>query len=212
MADVDDSGFLSALMPNRARAKFMRFAAGFCIFIGLLAGFTAIRAILINTYRHSHWSTVKGDILSYAEKSAVQPESGSRHNVYWIEFQVEFDPRELGCTTGSSWAVPREFSCIGAISTPATKSWANTQTWVTRHRPNSAAAFLYGQAGGRLRFADESAVDVVQPESIIVLLVAGGMGLLLLFAAKKRLRFLDATPPYSQPDTDPNELTDLKLS
>jgi hypothetical protein len=89
----------------------------------------------------------------------------------------------------------------------------------TRHPRNSAAAFLYDPATGRLRFADESVSDVVDPGKIIVVLVAASLGLWLWFAANRRLRFLetlpedyDATPPDPRQDAKPDELTDLKLS
>jgi hypothetical protein len=78
--------------------------------------------------------------------------------------------------------------------------------------------FLYDPASGRLRFANESVADVVPPQNLIILLVAGGFGLLLMIAVRRRMRFLktvpegyDASPP--PPDSpEPNEITDLNLS
>jgi TRAP-type C4-dicarboxylate transport system permease small subunit len=64
---VSDSTFLAQLMPNRVRAKFMLFAACFCIAIGALAGISALQKIASSAYAHSHWAVVKGDILNYEE-------------------------------------------------------------------------------------------------------------------------------------------------
>ncbi len=219
MTNMDDSGFLSALIPNRGRAKLMRVVAGFCLLIGLLGAFTIIRSVALDLYAHSYWPVVKGDVLKYDEKSAVPPGSSSRHDVYWIEFEVEFDPREHSCTTGSSWGVPSQFPCIGTISTRSTSSWSSAQQWTTRHPRNSAAAFLYDPATGKLRFADESISDVVDPGKSIAVLVTTSLGLWLWFAANRRRRFLetlpedyDATPSDPRRDAKPDELTDLKLS
>jgi hypothetical protein len=215
---VGDSAFLAQLMPNRVRAKFMLFAAWFCIAIGLLAGLSALQDIAFSAYAHSHWPVVKGDILSYEQKSGERAGS-STHDVYWIEFHVEFDPGKLGCTTGSYWGVPKAFSCIGSIKTLSTSSWTSAQQWIKQHPRNSATSFLYDPPSGRLRFADESVGNVVPPENLIVLLVAGGAGLLLLIAVQRRMRFLktmpedcDDTPRESADKSGPNDLTDLNLS
>ena len=217
-SSVVDSALLAQLMPNRVRAKFMLFAAWFCIAIGVLAGISALQKIASSAYAHSHWPVVKGDILSYEEKSGHGPSSSSR-DVYWTEFQVEFDPGKLGCSTGSYWGVPKSFSCIGNIKTMSTTSWRSAQSWLTRYPRNSVLSFLYDPASGQLRFADESIADVVPPQNFIILLVAGGFGVLLLVAVQRRMRFLktmpddyDATPPDSHDGRKPDELTDLNLS
>ena len=215
---VDDSGFLAQLMPNRGRAKLIRFAGWFCLVIAALGAISALRAISSSAWAHSHWPVVKGDILSYEQKSGAPPGSSSQHDVYWIEFRVEFDPGKLGCTTGSSWGVPSQFPCVGLIKTLGTSSWPRTMHWIERHPPNSAASFVYNPATGRLRFLDETAEDVYPPENLLIVLGAGGFGLLLLVAVQRRLRFLknlpddyDATPPPSSDEARPDELTDLKL-
>ena len=206
-------------MPNRTRAKLMLVAAWFCTAIGALAGISGLSAIFSSAYAHSHWPVVKGDILSYEQKSAEETSANSRRNVYWIEFQVEFDPGRFGCTTGSTWGVPSKFPCIGSLRTQSTSSWADAMQRVRRHPPRSGATFLYDPASSRLRFADETAADVFPPEDILVLVVAGGCGLLLIWVVRRRLRFLrtlpedyDATPPASGSKSEPDELTDLKLS
>lgn len=212
-----NSAFLAQLIPDRVRAKFMRFAAWFCITVGLLAGVSALQKIAFAAYAHSHWAMVRGDILSYAEKRGERPGSHT-HDVYWIEFRVEFDPGTLGCTTGAYWGVPKEFSCIGSINTLSASSWRSSQQWISRHPPNSTASFLYEPASGRLRFADETVGDVCPPENIVILLVASGFGLLLLFAVRRRMRFLQTMPEdYQAPSapsggSDPNQMTDLNLS
>jgi hypothetical protein len=214
-----DPGLLARLMPNRTRAKFLGFAAWFSIAIGLLAGISALSAIFSSAYAHWHWPVVKGDILSYEEKSGERPGSSNPHNVYWIEFRVEFDPGKLGCTTGNEWGVPKALSCIGVIRTLSTSSWTSAQSWIKRHPHNSLANFLYDPRTGRLRFADETVWDVCPQEDILILLVGGGFGLLLRVAVQRRLRFLgsmpedyDASPPTSSNPSRPDELTDLKLS
>ena len=206
-------------MPNRTRAKFMRFAGWFCLTIAALGAISGLEAICSSAWAHSHWPLVKGDILSYEQKSGAPPGSTSQHDVYWIEFRVEFDPGKLGCATGSSWGVPSQFPCIGVIKTLGTSSWTRATRWIERHPPNSAASFVYNPASGRLRFADETAADVYPPENILILLVPGGFGLIVLLAVQSRLRFLntlpddyDATPPPSSNESRPDELTDLRLS
>jgi hypothetical protein len=214
-----DSSLLAQLMPNRTRAKFLGFAAWFSIAIGFVAGISGLWAIFSSAYAGSHWPVVKGDILSYEEKSAEPPGSSNSHDVYWMEFRVEFDPGKLGCTTGSYWGVPKAFSCIGVIRTLSTSSWASAQSWIKRHPPNSLANFLYDPRTGRLRFRDETIWDVCPQQDIVILLVGAGFGFLLLVAVQRRLRFLgsmtedyDARPGSRTNPSSPDELTDLKLS
>jgi hypothetical protein len=69
--NINDSGFLPQLMPNRTRAKFMHFAAWFCVPIAALWAISALQAISSSAWAHLPRPVVKGNILSYEQKSGV---------------------------------------------------------------------------------------------------------------------------------------------
>ena len=212
----DDFGLVAALMPNQARTYQVRAVAWFCLFWGLIVGIHVVDVVGFDLYTRTHWRVVDGDMLRYEEKSG-HVSSRSRPN-YWIEFEVEFDPKDAGCNTGMSWGIEKPFPCIGTVKSPGSQSRATAMSWIERHPPNSPAKFLYDPPTGRLRFAGESILDIYPWGAIIGFVVAGGGGLLLLVASRRRLQYLktlpedDSATPTPPPGPRPDDLIDLKLS
>ena len=213
----DDSGWAATLMPNEARARQMYLLALFCLFWAGIVGMGVAYHVGFDLYARSHWRVVSGDIVSYEEKSGHISSRSKDH--YWIEFQVEFDPKGAGCNTGSSWAVPMTFSCIGNVKTPSTSSRATAMDWIQRHPPNSPARFLYDPGSGRLRFADESIWNLYPWGGIAAFTGVGTLGVLVFSASRQRIAYLKTLPEGSQEDQPeqaenkrPDEIIDLKLS
>ena len=211
----DNYGPAATVLPNQARTNGMRLVGWFLVIWGLIIGVHVAKVIGFDLYARTHWRTVEGKMLRYEEKS-WQVSSRSRPN-YWIEFEVEFDPKDAGCNTGMSWAVPKPFPCIGNVKTPSSQSWNVAQSWISRHRVGSRAKFFYDPLTGRLRFAGESVLDVYPWGAVFAFIAATGIGVFLLSASRRRLEYLKTLPdaltvvPMGEKPSSGN-LTDLNLS
>lgn len=131
-----------------------------------------------------------GSIIRFQEKSASTGSIHSRALTYWIEFEVEFDPKQPGCNTGISWGARMPFPCIGTVKSPGSQSVGSARNWVDRHPAGSPAKFYYEPATGHLRFADESILDLYPWVAILAFFVAGTAGVILLRASRNRLQRL----------------------
>ncbi len=210
-------------MPNRTRAKFLRFAAWFLIFVAMVFGAQLLSAIYAEMYARHRWPVAEARVIDVQDKSDyerhVVPGSSSMRTVYWIEFQVEFAVPVEQCKTGASWGVPSQFPCIGSIHTLPRRLWAEAQDSARRHPLNSSTQVRYDPVGSHIKFADESIWDAYRWQNFVAFLVILTLGLVLLRSVQQRLRYLetlpedyDASPPPSPDEHDPNEIIDLKLS
>jgi hypothetical protein len=212
----DDSGLVATLMPNQARTYGMRLVGWFLVIWGLIIGIHVASVIGFDLYTRTHWRTVEGTIVRYEEKS-WQVSSRSQPS-YWIEFEAEFDPKDAGCNTGSSWAVKMPFPCIGIVRSPGSQSRATAMSWIERHPPNSPAKFLYDPPTGRLRFAGESIVNIYPWGAMLGFVVGTGGGVWLISVSRRRLQYMKALPedhsatPIPAQKPRPDDLIDLKLS
>jgi hypothetical protein len=218
ISPIDDSDFFDLLMPNRMRAQQMRTVGWFMLFWTVAIGIYVVKVIGFDLYVRTHWQMVDGAVIKYEEKSAQLGSIRSRRLTYWLEFEVEFDPKNWGCNTGMSWAVPMPSPCIGKVLSPGSRSMDVARGWGYRHPVNSAAKFYYDPATGRLRFARESILDLYPWIAIAAFALGTGISSTLLYTSRDRLKQLDTTPPdgaivgaYADNPTRGDELTDLKL-
>jgi hypothetical protein len=215
---IDDSGFFSLLMPNRIRTQQVRIVAWFLLFWSSGFGIHVARVIGFDLYVRTHWHVVDGDVIKYEEKSAQLGSIRSRRPTYWVEFEVEFDPKEWGCNTGMSWAVPMRFPCLGKVLSPGSQSSDVAAGWCHRHPVSSGAKFYYDPATGRLRFVGESIVDLYPWTEIVAFVLGTGISFVLLYALHRRRKQLKTLPPDStvtamfvENRTREDDLIDLKL-
>ena len=190
----------------------MRLVAWFLVVWGSIMAIYVAQAVGFDLYVRSHWHLVDGAIIRYEEKSARIGSIRSRPS-HWIEFEVEFDPKEWGCNTGMSWAVAMRFPCIGIVKTPAFQSLDIARGWIPRHPVASTAKCFYDPPTGRLRFAGEL-VSYLPWGALFAFIGATGMGILLLKVSRQRLEdsknLADTeTRVGKKPASD--ELTDLNL-
>jgi hypothetical protein len=215
---IDDSGFFALLMPNRLRAQQMRIVGWFLLFWTAVIGIYVAKVIGFDLYVRTHWHIVNGAVIKYEGKSAQLGSIRSRRPTYWVEFEVEFDPKEWGCNTGMSWTVPMAFPCIGKARSPGSQSWDVAGSWSYRHPVNSAAKFYYDPATGRLRFAGESILNLYPWMAIVAFALGTGISSSLLYTSRRRLKELNTLPrDYTETEAsagDPargDDLIDLKL-
>jgi hypothetical protein len=82
----------------------------------------------------------------------------------------------------------QSFRVWGPIRTPATKSWAEAQSWVARHPPNSLGRFLYDLSGPGVRFAEEPVWTLYPMGRIVLVLGLTACSALFLATTERRLR------------------------
>jgi hypothetical protein len=217
----DDSGFIALLMPNRLRTQQVRIVGWFLLFWSSAIGIYVAKVIGFDLYVRTHWHIVEGAVIKYEEKSAQLGSIRSRQTTHWLEFEVEFDPKEWGCNTGMSWTVPKPFSCIGEVRSPGSQSWGVAQSWGYRHPVNSTAKLYYDPATGRLRFAGESILHLYPWTAIAAFFLGAGISSVLLYTSHRRLKESNLlSPDYgvtataatsSENHTRDETLIDLKL-
>ena len=212
----DDSGFIALLMPNRLRVQQTRIVAWFLLFFSLVIGIYAAKAVGFDLYVRTHWRMVNGAVIKYQEKSAQLGSIRSRRLTYWLEFEVEFDPKGSGCNTGMSWAVPMPFPCIGEVRSPGSQSLDVARGWGYRHPVNSTTTLYYDPPTGRLRFAGESILDLYPWAAIAIFALGTGISFVLFHTSHHRIRELtasdDGVTSASTKNHAPDEsLIDLKL-
>jgi hypothetical protein len=205
-------------MPNRLRTQQVRIVAWFLLFWSSVIGIYVARVIGFDLYVRTHWHVVDGAVIKYEEKSAQLGSIRSRRLTYWVEFEVEFDPKESSCNTGMSWAVPMPFPCIGKALSPGSQSLDAAANWQHRHPVNSRAKFYYDPATGRLRFAGESILDLYPWTAIVGFALGTGIAFVLLYASRRRREDLNTLPPdygvtpsSAENPTRDDDLIDLKL-
>ena len=193
---INDSGCMALLMPNLLRTQQVRIVAWFLLFWGSVIGIYVAKVIGFDLYVRTHWQVVEGAVIQYEEKSAQLGSIRSRRPTYWVEFEVEFDPKGWGCNTGMSWAVPMHFPCIGVVRSPGSQLWNVAGGWRHRHPVNSEAKFYYDPATGRLRFAGESILDLYPWTAIVAFAFSTGISFVLLYASHRRREDLNTSPPH----------------
>jgi hypothetical protein len=222
----DDSTILANFMPNRAHRRIWRTVAVFCFLIGALMSLDALRILSSELDARLRWSRANARVAVAEQKSADENHAPggspglSIHTVYWVEFEVDFNPAN-GCRTGisASPSTPTEFPCTARIRTLLSGSPANAYYWVRHHPQGGPAQVLYDPKGPGVRFADESLVDLLPWSKILASLVILVFSLVVFSAAQRRLRDLaylpadqDLPAPPSSRDPKPDDLIDLKLS
>jgi hypothetical protein len=173
----------------------------------LVSGVVIAQEIGNDLYVRTHWPIVYGDVVKAQAKSTRVSSRDRSPTLFWVEFEVEFDPKDAGCNTGMNWAAPTRFPCIGNVRSPDS-SWGTPFDWIRRHPPNSSAKFYYDPKTGQLRFAGESIFDTY-PWGTIAFFLFTGCAAMWLFGAFHRLKPANITVIKSSTE---DALTELKLS
>jgi hypothetical protein len=86
---VNDTGFLTQLMPNRGRTRFLRGVALFFLVIGIL-GCLFVGASVISEFHARHtWPVAQGLVIAEDVKSNQdRPGNATQRTNYWVEYEV----------------------------------------------------------------------------------------------------------------------------
>jgi hypothetical protein len=205
---VNDTDVPGTRTPSRTGT--LRIGAWLLLVCALVCGVVTAQVIGTDLYVHTHWPIVEGDVVRAEAKSTRVSTRDRRSTLFWVEFEVEFDPKEAACNTGASWAVAMRFPCIGTVRSPES-SWGTPLGWIQRHPAGSPARCYYNPKTGRLRFADESVFDTYPWGTIILFLLTSCAAIWLFYASQRRLNPVKATVGNGAFGSTPNELTELNL-
>ena len=217
---ANDNNFLTALLPNRARAKFVRTAM--LLFLGCGAlGWIAIAERVFSEFHARHsWPVARGFVTDVRVKSYTGPSSRDHVSHYFVEYEVRFAVAVEQCLTGTTFVVDGEPPlCEGIARTRTTDSQALANTWGERYRFNPSVEVLHDPNGPGVKIVGEPTYLVYPWKEIF-----GMSGWVIIFGTlliltQRRLRYLETLPQNydaspsseSQPPTG-DDLIDLKLS
>jgi len=218
---VNDVSFLSALMPNRARTRFLRGVVLLFLVFGALGCLSVGASVFSEFYARHSWPVAQGQVTAAEVKSNKgRPGNITRQTNYWVEYEVRFAVPARQCLTGTISADDRDpLPCWGIVRTRSIESAATANAWLSHHRINSAVGILHDLHGPNVKFVDESPWLVYPWKGILIM--SGWMAFFLTFLniTQRRLQYLetlpetyDASPPPSSQPPGPNDLIDLKLS
>jgi len=216
---VNDSNFFTVLMPNQGRVRFLRGVILFFLVVGALGCLSVAVSVLSEFHARHNWRVARGHVTAVDEKSYTGPSLRDHVAHYFVEYEVRFAVPAEQCLTGTTFVNDGEPpSCVGIVRTRKTDSQALANTWLERHRLNSAVGVLHDPNGPGVKIVGGSASLVYPWQEIFGM--SGWMVFFLIFLTitQRRLQFLktlpkdyDASLPSSEPPR-PNGLSDLKLS
>jgi hypothetical protein len=218
---VNDTGFLTQLMPNRGRTRFLRGVALFFLVIGVLGCLSVGARVLSEFHARHSWPVAQGVVTAAEVKSNKgRPGNTTRYTNYWVEYEVRFGVPASQCLTGTIYDKEADgLPCWGIVWTRTTGSWATANAWLLRHPLNSAVEILHDPNGPKIKIVGESSWVVYPWTGILGMSAWIAFFLAFLNITHRRLKFLetlpedyDASPPPSSRPPGPNDLIDLKLS
>jgi hypothetical protein len=216
----NDSAFLTALLPNRGRARFVRGAILLFLAGGTL-GWIAIAARVIAEFHARHsWPVAQGYVTGVHVKSFTGPSLRDHVSHYFVEYEVRFAVPAEQCLTGTTVVIDGKPAwCEGIARTRTTDSEALANRWFERHRFNAAVGVLHDPNGPGVKIVGEPAYLVYPWKEII-----GMSGWMIFFSTlliitQRRLQYLetlpenyDASPPSQSQPPRGDDLIDMKLS
>src|SRR5437588_12366345 len=117
---TDESGWLSACVPNSGTARLVKLMAGIFLAAGILGLAEHVSTISADLHARRTWPTVDGQIISATQtddnEHPAYKVSLSDRKRYWVQYEVSFAVREDQCRTGIIYTGPLETtSCHGII-------------------------------------------------------------------------------------------------
>jgi hypothetical protein len=217
---VNDTGFLTQLMPNRGRTRFLRGVALFFLVIGVLGCLSVGARVLSEFHARHSWPVAHGLVTGEDVKSNKdRPGNATQRTNYWVEYEVRFGVPASQCLTGTIYGDERDpLPCLGITRTRSTDSPAIANAWLSRHPLNSAVGILHDPNGPKIKIVGEPSWVVYPWTGILGMSAWIAFFLTFLNITHRRLKFLetlpedyDVSPPPSRRPR-PDDLIDLKLS
>src|SRR5579872_1312098 len=185
-----DSGFLSGLIPNRDRGRFLRAAVVLLIAFSSVGFIFLLGTFLAEFHARHRWPIARGEVVSCVEKTGEG--MSRRRTLYWMECEVRFDVPADQCLTGTTAADTREpYPCYGIVHSPPTTQWGVTNGWTTPQFLSTPKRILHDPQGPDVKFADESAWLAYDLPNILMMSAWMIACLVLLAAIQWRIRQIE---------------------
>jgi hypothetical protein len=215
----NDSKFLSILMPNRGRTKFLRGAILLFLFIGAMGCLIVARRVWSEFHARHSWPVAQGHVTAVNLRSYRGPSARDHVDHYFVEYEVRFAVPAEQCLTGTIFVVDKELSsCVGIARTRSTNSQALANAWLERHQFNAAVEVLHDPNGPGVKIVGEPSSLVYPWREIFGMSGWTIFFLISLIVAQRRLQYLetlpenyDASPRTQSQPPGGDDLIDLKL-
>ncbi len=221
---TDESGWLTACLPNSGRARLLKVMAGIFFAAGILGLVNRVASISADLNARRTWPSADGEIVSANQADDdTNPSlrvSLSDRKRYWVEYEVRFAVPADQCRAGNIYTGPSEtMPCHGIIRTRSTQSTYRAYDWLVHgYHVNEPVKVLYNPRGPEIKIAGESIwlrynTDRLMLNAFWVLLFFG-----LYAFAQRRLEYFrshpeaETVPPQPITPDDRYKLTDLDLS
>src|SRR5438105_4852511 len=185
-----DSGFLSGLIPDRDRGRFLRAV------VLLLIGFSSVGYIFLlgafvaEFHARHHWPVARGEVVSCEEKTGEG--MLRRKTVYWMACEVRFNVPADQCLTGMTAADTQEpYPCYGIVNSPPTTQWGVTNGWTNPQFLSTPKRILHDPHGPDVKFADESAWIAYDLPNILMMSAWMSICVVFLTAIQWRIRIIE---------------------
>lgn len=153
---ASDSGFLSGLIPNRDRGRFLRAAVLLFLAFSSVGCFLLLNEFWAEFQARHNWPIARGEVVSCEEKTGEG--MPRRKAVYWMECEVKFDVPADQCLTGvTAAAIQEPYPCFGIARSPVTTHFGVTNGWTNPEFLSTPKRILHDPHGPGVKFADESA-------------------------------------------------------
>ena len=153
---ANDSGFLSGLIPDSDRGRFLRAAVLLFLALSSVGYFLLLGELFAEFQARHNWPVARGEVVSCEEKTGEGVLR--RRTVYWMECEVRFDVPADQCQTGITAADPWDrYPCYGIVRSPSTTSWGVTNGWTNPQFLSTPKRILHNPHGPDVKLADESA-------------------------------------------------------
>src|SRR3954469_9991585 len=154
----NDSQFFSILMPNRAKAKFLRGVIVLFLFFGAIGSLVLVARVVSEVHARHSWPVAQGFVTDVHVKTYTGPSIKDHVDHYFVEYEVRFAVPAEQCLTGTTFVMDREPPlCVGIARTRTTNSQALANSWFERHRFNAAVGVLHDPNGPGVKIVDEPA-------------------------------------------------------
>jgi hypothetical protein len=177
---ASDFGFLSGLIPNRDRGRFLRAVVLLFLAFSSIGYFLLLTELFAEFQARHNWPIARGEVVSCEGKTGERV--SRRRTVYWMECEVRFDVPADECLTGTTAADTQErYPCYGMVRSPSTTSWEVTNGWTNPQFLSTPKRILHDPHGPEVKLADESAWLAYRLPN--VLMMSAWMIVCLLFLA-----------------------------
>jgi hypothetical protein len=191
---ANDSGFLSGLIPNSDRGRFLRAAVLLFLAFSSVGYFLLLGELFAEFQVRHNWPVARGEVVSCEEKTGQGV--SRRRTVYWMECEVRFDVPADQCLTGITAADPRDrYPCYGIVRSPSTTSWGVTNGWTNPQFLSTPKRILHNPHGPDVTLADESAWLAYRLPNIFMMSAWMIVCILFLAMIQWRIQVIDKSNP-----------------